>query len=650
MFYGVEIGGNFKSALQSIEIDESFEKQDICRVFVDKDVAGNLDDWDEDTEIYVKDSESTSNSDARFGGLIRDIDASGQVVEIVAETFERWTRDGIPSPPGLKATEVADTDAQVIEYAVNRTPGLSIGTTEAVGTSSDFLFSHSSPASIIRKTARATGAVVRYNPDKTVDYMKESSMYRDRTTVTLSPSNQNISRRFKVDREQGGKQFTHLRAVGAGEGPHQVQVNVVPASDNGPDFISNYEDSDEFQNVVRYNSNSWSPGDRREWESKSNKDVTEVAVMEDLAKEHMKQADKESSLEVDTTIFGVEDVRLGDKFVVNNDRKNVSNEVLAVVELQMNVTNDGIDYDVTLSNKRLGRESEEEEGRRDLDRFNTAIEGNAVPINASGGRQPVGPEHDYQMKLYYPDEVEYEHRLNVRVMGLPYRAYSGGAAAAAGVVDNEIPFDVTTAPGEEGVISDQMTYPGVGEPDEDPEPDVYTGGSASDEEMKFSSKNPEFGNATINSSGSGPLGVSVSMYVPDRSWSLGESMSAFGQWTSGVRIPLGTFSQLSMTFDLSSPHGSSPPARSSVAMYLALLNSSQDAYAPNSTKYFLELDGGPTTDETITLDISDVNRRYYLSGRLYTGWGYHDGRGGGTPSEVDVTVEGEATIKSITLS
>jgi hypothetical protein len=81
-----------------------------------------------------------------------------------------------------------------------------------------------------------------------------------------------------------------------------------------------------------------------------------------------------------------------------------------------------------LSSRQKSREEGKEKDRKDVQRFNKSFEGSPVTLNTGGGRQPVDETHNYEFSVYYPSEVEYEHRVKLQVRGANYRAYSQGAA------------------------------------------------------------------------------------------------------------------------------------------------------------------------------------------------------------------------------
>jgi len=370
------------------------------------------------TEVDDESVEFEKNSDdifvdidgtREFGGRLRDVNPGTDVVELQCESFEFAARRAEPSSGGVRYENAGDDT--IITDALDDVDAVSPGTIENVKSGLGFIFSHATPAKRIREVVDSTGGFVRYNADRTVDYTED--LGTDRSTV-ISPANETVVDRFRVNELGGDEEPTHLRMLGAGEGKHQRVANVVPDADT-----SSYENKYTYQS-------DWESGDPEVWRVFTNKDAQDEDTLAEQAKEIIAELSK-TNVEVEATLVDV-DADLGDTFPVENNRRGIDRR-LTVVSLRSILNEYGWKYEATLSSRELDHETSDSKTRKDTDRYNKAVEGTAVPINASGGRQPVNSTHKYQMKLYYPGEVEYEHRLNVRVIGLPYRAYSQGAAA-----------------------------------------------------------------------------------------------------------------------------------------------------------------------------------------------------------------------------
>lgn len=403
--------------LSEAEIDEQFGKQDIARVFVKR---GDLTENEVErgvTEMSIVETTGTSDANAEFGGILRDIAQSGSLTEFIVESFERYARDALPTPGGER-WEAVD-DSTIISDGVSEVSQLSAGTINTVRSPMTMVFSHSSQAKKIRETEGAGGGELKYRPDKTVDYV--ASLGADKTGTTLSPGNQNIVGEFNAERKGGDADVTHLRLVGAGEGRAQQTVNFVPQDDP-----FDYENDPDFDNVNRYTAAHWSSGDRKEWEVRSNKDHTDIDSLERLG-ETITSDVQEAHIEASANIRGLT-VNLGDEFTVDYPEENISQSA-RVVDMTTKISSQGTTYQVTLSSRQQSLEDPDSDQRKDTDRYNLAFEGSPVTLTTGGGRQPVNSSNNYEFSFYYPAEVKFEHRVELFIKGLRYRAYSQGAAA-----------------------------------------------------------------------------------------------------------------------------------------------------------------------------------------------------------------------------
>jgi hypothetical protein len=400
--------------LSEAEIEDAFGVQASARAFINRDRIEDDNIERGETEMFVVDDSSQSNSDALFGGLFREIDRQGAITQVFIDSFERYARFSTPTDGGERFENV--DDVSIVSDAISSVQELSSGVVENVAANPvSLLFSHTSPAKKLRETADTTSAELRYNADKTIDYLNRRGT--DRTSgPNISPSNQNITNEFQAERKGGKEDVTHLRVLGAGEGIHQTEINFAPA-----------DDPTSYNNKETYINNDFSSGDTKKWKVIANKDLKDEDALQEFGRNRINDINSAGYIDVTTTIRGL-DVKLGDTFTVVNQTERI-NEDMRVVELTENILPNGNEYAVKLSSRRVSRIDSNAKDRQDIQRYNKSLEGTAVPINASGGRQPVNPQNDYEMQFYYPAEVEFEHRLNVRVSGLPYRAYSSGAAS-----------------------------------------------------------------------------------------------------------------------------------------------------------------------------------------------------------------------------
>lgn len=398
------------TSFSDAEIEEEFRLEDMARVFIVRDTYDRDDFNLGQTRIWIVEDTTTDIEDALFGGILEDIDTSGAVHEFICESFERLGKDAEPTAGGDRRENVHDDDT--IKNMIDSVDDLTEGTIERVSdTLHTWVFSHASQAKVGRTVEEATSGELKYNPDMSVDYAH--ALGSDRTNETIGPAEQNITDgHFDVDRKGSGMQLTHLRVVGAGEGQHQLFVNVVPD-----------DDPETYENEVRVTTD-WEDGDLIRWgPTVSNKDIINQDVLEDFAETLYEEYRLEDPMDVETTINGVDNVELGDEFHVFNDADDVD-ENLRVVQVTTIIDKEGIDYRVILSNRKHTRRSATDADTKDVSRYNLAFEGDAVWATPGGSRQPVGDGVNYRMDFRMPNEVEYLHRFKLQVIGFPYRFYA----------------------------------------------------------------------------------------------------------------------------------------------------------------------------------------------------------------------------------
>jgi len=399
--YETTSGGTNHVQIVEYEKDLVFNDQDIARVFIRRDVFNESDVEKGVSKMWLVETEGTSTTNAEFGGVLRDINRNGGVSEIIVESFERYSIDAQPTDSAERWENVNDT--QIINDALSNISQISAGTIENVDSEISMLFNHSTQAKKIRDTAEVVGANVVYNSDQTLDYVNRRGS--DRTGETLSPSSQNIVDDFKADKKGGGERVSHVRVIGTGEGKHQLTAEATA---------------------------SWFDGSQREsWRVFSNKDISDQDSLDKYAQTLIQDLNEPEHIEVTTTLRNI-DVQLGDSFHVQYPEEDVDRD-MRIVELTEKVKPNGKTYEVTLSTRQISRKDRDAENRKDVNRYNMAFEGSPVTMNTSGGRQPVEPRRNYEFSVYYPDEVSYEHRVKLRVIGLPYRAYISQTETGGGI-------------------------------------------------------------------------------------------------------------------------------------------------------------------------------------------------------------------------
>lgn len=389
--------------------EEEFGKQDLATFTTYRDAANNVSLTEAEDEVFL-----VVDGTDEFGGLLKDIVRKGAETELVIDSFERYARDAEPTSSGETYSGAASGD--VVRDVADDVPQLSRGTIDDVETGLDFVFAHASQAFKARKAEEVTSGELKYRADKTIDFV--DSLGSDKSATTLSPSNQNVISDMEVSRVGGEERVTHLRVLGAGEGKHQITSEVVASS--------------------------YSQGDRQIWRTVSNKDIQDQSQLDSLAQTLIDEMNTQH-VDVECTVRD-EDIELGDKFTVQKPEENLD-QVLRVVAVETIIGSSGTKYSVMLSSRQKSRKTETSQQRQDVQNYNRGFEGNAVTVNTSGGRQPVNADENYEFDVYYPDEVKYEHRVNLRVKGMPYRAFSSGAQQ-----------DATDTENSDSAIWDQVTW------------------------------------------------------------------------------------------------------------------------------------------------------------------------------------------------
>jgi hypothetical protein len=293
------------------EIMQDLNKQDIATITVPRDDVNSVDPQEGEDEIYI-----IKNNTDRFGGLVRDVKRGGSIVEIVADSFERYARDAEPTGA---AEAFSRADSTIVEDAISRVDQLTVGNIETLQ-NVNYSFNYSSPANMIRVVRNITGGEVRYNPDKTVDYINEQGSTK---TTVLSPANQNLTQ-VDIERTGGEEKATHLRMLGSGKGPQQTSIDVV--------------------------SESYEEGDRKIWKTITNKAISSPVTLESQGKTYLREMD-EQKITINATVRNV-DIAVGDKFHIIYDAENIDINIRCV-EVREVTDRKGERYEVKFSNREV---------------------------------------------------------------------------------------------------------------------------------------------------------------------------------------------------------------------------------------------------------------------------------------------------------
>lgn len=395
-------------------------------------------------EFYI----SKSGSDVFGGRLVNSNNTDNDVVLEIGS----WEEDALGAEPTGQTEEFVASDDTIIKDAISRVSGLSAGTIETINNDITILFSNTTPAGMIREVQRTTRGFVFYNADKTVDYIADPS--DGSTSGTVGPQNRNVQEDFEV-LEDEREDFTHVRVLGAQQGKARIQAEAVKGSYDGTG--------------------------REVWQNYPDKDITSKSRAQDVADEIVTELESSPrKLTVETVLFGL-DVGVGDRLNVVSDQDNIDT-VLWVTKAAKRLDGSTDVEEVTLSNRLLLDESDDAKRRRDVERFNQGFQGDVVTINSGGYRAPVDSTNAYRFSVRVPDDVVGELDAQLEVEGLPYRAYSGGAANGGGVASTtnsgggensttgvsnrlssvkgtveDLDFDTTLGPGDDVVWSGDLS-------------------------------------------------------------------------------------------------------------------------------------------------------------------------------------------------
>jgi len=115
-----------------------------------------------------------------FGGRLRDTKTDTGTASVLLDGYKRDAIDAKPS--GGNDVYPPQADSQIItNELLPRVGTLSAGTIETIDPAAAISESNASPGKTLTRLAVSTGAEVRYNPDRTVDYverLKGSSQLR----------------------------------------------------------------------------------------------------------------------------------------------------------------------------------------------------------------------------------------------------------------------------------------------------------------------------------------------------------------------------------------------------------------------------------------------------------------------------------------
>lgn len=345
------------------------------------DVVGDIDEIND--EFYL----NSDGSDV-FGGRLVSTSNEESTVLLEIGSFEE---DALDARPTGNTETFIDDDSVIVNDAIDRIPTLSAGSVDSFGGEIDIIFSNTSPAGMIREVQRTTRGIVRYNADKSIDYVDKAN---EGFVTTVGPQTANVQDDFNVIEDER-EEYTHIRVLGASEGLARVSAQEVTL---------NYD------------------GGREVWRKYSDKSITSENRARKIATEIADEMDNNPRrLKVETTIFGL-DVEVGDRLKVVSRKDNIDN-VLWVVKTRNRLEGGQDVLEVVLSNRLLLDESQDEKRRRDVERYNEGFQGDVVTINSGGYRAPIDDGQSYVFSLRKPPDVVQELKAELQVSSLPFRSY-----------------------------------------------------------------------------------------------------------------------------------------------------------------------------------------------------------------------------------
>jgi hypothetical protein len=329
-----------------------------------------------------------------FGGRFRDTERGGQQVTVILDDYERDGRDAQPTGGQVLFQNV--DDATVVQDAISRIPTLSAGTIQTVTSGLSFSFSNAEPAKMIRDAAQPGGAIVRYNADRTVDFVA-------RPTTASEPELSTAANTLVGDpdvSDDNRNPATEIIGLGAQSGPNQVRATATVDPTAARDVYRRYENKDIQQQ------------DRLQ------------TTVDRLADE---VAAAEEKLDVEADAINL-DVRPGDPLAFVWPARGID-ETVRVIEFTEVINERGQRYAPLRVSNRWPEQGGSDKAIADLERFNRGYQGFIDRDNFRAvERQPVDGSLAATGEYPYPDDVVTEVTSEITVRSLPYRSYvsSGG--------------------------------------------------------------------------------------------------------------------------------------------------------------------------------------------------------------------------------
>lgn len=318
-----------------------------------------------------------------FGGRLRDTKADGATVSVLLDGFKRDAIDAEPS--GGNEVYPPQADSQIIiDELLPRVGTLSAGTINTVDPAAAVSESAASPGKTLTRLAVSTGGELRYNPDRTVDYIDR--LGSDRST-TLAASAGTLIGDPSVQ-EDVTEQVTHVQVLGSGSGTRQISVErVAPSYDSGRKVYRRYVD----------------------------KDIQQQARAESLADQLIAEYDgSRQYVEVSCQVPAGVTPSLGDSFNVSVPDRGISQQ-LRVLELERVVDAGGERFSLVLSNRKLSRDLNAERRQRSVEQFRAGNAGQYYALADGEGWDICNHGNPLEFTVYRPTDTIAELRATLHV-------------------------------------------------------------------------------------------------------------------------------------------------------------------------------------------------------------------------------------------
>jgi len=324
-----------------------------------------------------------------FGGRFRDTERGTQTVTVILDDYERDARDAQPTGGQVLFQNV--DDATVVQDALSRIPTLSPGTIETVATGLSFSFANAEPAKMIRDAAQPGGALVRYNADRTVDFIERPAV--DGTEPELSTATGTLVGEPDVS-DDNRNPPTEIIGLGAQSGPNQVRATATVDPNAARDVYRRYENKD-----IQQQSRLQTTVDRL---------AAEVAAATE-------------KLDVETEAVSLS-VAPGDPIDFVWPAEEI-NATLRVIEYTETVTQRGRRYAPLRVSNRWPEQGGADKAVADLERFNRGYQGFIDRDIAPYGPEVAGDGNPREITVpNWPDDIVNEITVELTVQGSPWRS------------------------------------------------------------------------------------------------------------------------------------------------------------------------------------------------------------------------------------